>query len=164
LKNSKLLTRSRCSIKRPNWFAIDAAFSASSLTFDYQIWEHTLKTRDTSQLNRFFVITYADLKKYKYYYWFAFPAFVAKPAWEIGDEGWTNAVDTLDKEGVCPSLLVWNSFDDASLARLNLFPTSRVYLSLFPRPERRSWLGNCTCRRVRELLCLSASFQGKYPI
>ncbi|OBZ65034.1 Ubiquitin-like modifier-activating enzyme ATG7 [Grifola frondosa] len=30
------------------------------------------------------------LKKYKYYYWFAFPAFVAKPAWEI-DGNWESA-------------------------------------------------------------------------
>ncbi|KAF8154668.1 hypothetical protein B0H34DRAFT_783781 [Crassisporium funariophilum] len=55
------------------------------------IWENTIKTRDISQLNRFLVITFADLKKYKYYYWFAFPAFVSKPAWEIADDGWSNA-------------------------------------------------------------------------
>ena len=27
-------------------------------------------------LNRFSILMYADLKKYHYYYWFAFPAFV----------------------------------------------------------------------------------------
>ncbi|KAF8885690.1 hypothetical protein CPB84DRAFT_1850295 [Gymnopilus junonius] len=37
------------------------------------IWDHILKTRDTAQLNRFLLITFADLKKYKYYYWFSFP-------------------------------------------------------------------------------------------
>ncbi|KAG0150179.1 hypothetical protein CROQUDRAFT_652589 [Cronartium quercuum f. sp. fusiforme G11] len=36
----------------------------------------------------FFAITFSDLKKYKYYYWFAYPAFVAKPSWNnLGDEG-----------------------------------------------------------------------------
>ncbi|KAF8967023.1 hypothetical protein BDZ97DRAFT_1804814 [Flammula alnicola] len=60
------------------------------------IWDHIIKTRDTTQLNRFLLITFADLKKYKYYYWFAFPAFVSKPAWEIGDEGWKSATEEFD--------------------------------------------------------------------
>jgi hypothetical protein len=54
--------------------------------FDAQatkIWEQALSTRDASVLTSFMLISFADLKKYKYYYWFAFPAFVAKPAWEI---------------------------------------------------------------------------------
>ena len=34
-----------------------------------------LKTPDEF-LNRFSILMYADLKKYHYYYWFAFPAFV----------------------------------------------------------------------------------------
>jgi len=73
-----------------------------------QIWDHILKTRNTAQLNRFVAITFADLKKYKYYYWFAFPAFAAKPAWEIGDEGWTNAGDLLGQDGVCSFFIVWD--------------------------------------------------------
>ncbi|PPQ66819.1 hypothetical protein CVT24_008678 [Panaeolus cyanescens] len=56
------------------------------------IWDSIL-TKSTTNLTKFFVITFADLKKYKYYYWFAFPAFVAKPVWEIGAEGWSSAAD-----------------------------------------------------------------------
>lgn len=50
-----------------------------------------MESRSTELLNSFFIIAYADLKKYKYYYWFAFPAFVASPAWHILDEGWVSA-------------------------------------------------------------------------
>ena len=42
-----------------------------------------MTTRSPDALNKFLLIAYADLKKYKYYYWFAFPAFLAKPAWEV---------------------------------------------------------------------------------
>ena len=65
-----------------------------------QIWEHILKTRDTSLLTHFLVITFADLKKYRYYYWFAFPAFMSKPAWEIAADGWKDAKDELSAEAV----------------------------------------------------------------
>ncbi|KII83394.1 hypothetical protein PLICRDRAFT_47280 [Plicaturopsis crispa FD-325 SS-3] len=62
-----------------------------------EIWDNVLARRDPATLNRFLLITYADLKKYKYYYWFAFPALVAKPAWEITD-GWKNAGDVLSND------------------------------------------------------------------
>ncbi|KAF8804022.1 E1-like protein-activating [Phlegmacium glaucopus] len=64
------------------------------------IWDKAIKTRDTSQLNRFLLITFADLKKYKYYYWFAFPAFVSKPAWEIREEGWANVTQQFDTDSL----------------------------------------------------------------
>lgn len=34
--------------------------------------------KDLSLLARFFVIAFADLKKYHYYYWFAFPSFATE--------------------------------------------------------------------------------------
>ncbi|TFK21522.1 E1-like protein-activating [Coprinopsis marcescibilis] len=55
-----------------------------------EIWQSIVASRSAKQLTRFFLISYADLKKYKYYYWFAFPAFVSKPAWEIEADGWKN--------------------------------------------------------------------------
>lgn len=48
-------------------------------------------------LNPFLLVTFADLKKYIYHYWFAFPALVAKPGWEVEGD-WAN-VD----EAVCVS-------------------------------------------------------------
>lgn len=59
------------------------------------MWTSIAEHKDTSKLNQFLLITFADLKKYQYYYWFAFPAFVAKPAWEIADNGWKPAEEQL---------------------------------------------------------------------
>jgi len=41
----------------------------------------------TPNLNPFLLVTFADLKKYVYQYWFAFPALVAKPGWELDQQG-----------------------------------------------------------------------------
>ncbi|XP_070559698.1 ubiquitin-like modifier-activating enzyme ATG7 [Ptychodera flava] len=45
-----------------------------------QLWNDIIKgnaIKDPSLLSRFMVLTFSDLKKYHYYYWFAFPALVA---------------------------------------------------------------------------------------
>jgi hypothetical protein len=52
-----------------------------------QLWKQLTSASPTADsLNTVVLLTFADLKKYKYYYWFAFPAFVVKPAWEIDGE------------------------------------------------------------------------------
>ncbi|KAF9240392.1 hypothetical protein BU15DRAFT_73985 [Melanogaster broomeanus] len=60
-----------------------------------EMWSSIIDKKDSSKLTQFLLITFADLKKYQYYYWFAFPAFVAKPAWEISQNGWKAADEQL---------------------------------------------------------------------
>ena len=48
---------------------------------------------DSPDLNPFLLVTFADLKKYVYHYWFAFPALVAKPGWEVDEAGLVNVDD-----------------------------------------------------------------------
>ena len=76
--------------------------SLVSSHFRCQIWDTAITKRDPSALTKFLVITFADLKKYKYFYWFAFPAFASKPAWEISDPGWTNADAAFSQDAVGP--------------------------------------------------------------
>jgi ubiquitin-like modifier-activating enzyme ATG7 len=48
-----------------------------------KVWEAIVSGRaidDPSLLTQFFLITFADLKKYHYYYWFAFPALCPEEA------------------------------------------------------------------------------------
>ena len=54
------------------------------------IWQAILSDQaanDPSVLNQFLLLTYADLKAYRYYYWFAFPALLpGKAGWMVDEE------------------------------------------------------------------------------
>ncbi|KIJ43809.1 hypothetical protein M422DRAFT_30685 [Sphaerobolus stellatus SS14] len=113
-----------------------------------EIWKSVEASKDPSQLSRFLLITFADLKKYKYYYWFAFPAFVAKPAWEIGDEGWAEAEGQFTSDGlasihkgiqgtspILPYFLVRKSADASSYETAPVSEYS-VFFANVPEEER----------------------------
>ncbi|GAA5904578.1 Atg7p [Sporobolomyces salmoneus] len=54
-----------------------------------QIWsqiEAGSSEASLESLNPFLIVTFADLKKYKYYYWACFPALVQKPGWELAPQ------------------------------------------------------------------------------
>lgn len=72
-----------------------------------QMW-NSLGTAEsfTNQSPTFFVITFADLKKYKYFYWFAYPAFVAKPSWmNVGDHGNWSGLDSNEVHQIRSNLI-----------------------------------------------------------
>ncbi|SJL00121.1 related to APG7-component of the autophagic system [Armillaria ostoyae] len=81
-----------------------------------KIWDSIVTNKDASELNSFLIITYADLKKYKYYYWFAFPAFVASPAWHITERGWVPAIQAGFNEAQMSSIHEQISRNQPSLA------------------------------------------------
>ncbi|KAG8876401.1 Autophagy protein 7 [Tulasnella sp. 331] len=64
-----------------------------------QMWATMDETGDASHLSQFLLITFADLKKYKYYYWFAFPAFISNPPWEKVGE-WQPATEVIPVKGL----------------------------------------------------------------
>ncbi|CAG8494260.1 7433_t:CDS:10 [Ambispora gerdemannii] len=81
-----------------------------------QIWNDIVSGKaieNPSLLTRFLLITFADLKKYKYHYWFAFPAFLTDPAWVIGDNGKVSGIE------------VWNQ-DEIQSFRVNFEKFSQV--------------------------------------
>lgn len=64
------------------------------------LWDE-IANGTTDHPNQFLLLTYADLKAYKYYYWFAFPALLTTaPGWHVraDDEPWQPAVNALGAE------------------------------------------------------------------
>ncbi len=62
-------------------------------------------------LTTFLALTFADLKKYKFYYWFAYPALVTNPSWEIteateGTDAW-KPIATVLESSQCNALATW---------------------------------------------------------
>jgi ubiquitin-like modifier-activating enzyme ATG7 len=71
-----------------------------------KLWQRFLsEDLPVQDLNPFFVIAFADLKKYKYYYWFCFPAFVANPPWKLV-QPFQPLQEVLSAEGVGPRSLM----------------------------------------------------------
>ncbi|ORY74529.1 E1-like protein-activating [Leucosporidium creatinivorum] len=54
---------------------------------------------EAEALNPFLVLTFADLKKYRYYYWCGFPALLQKPGWETEGE-WRSSSGVLSEEQI----------------------------------------------------------------
>ncbi|BGP15817.1 Autophagy protein 7 [Rhodosporidiobolus nylandii] len=58
-----------------------------------QIWEQASSAdplASLQSLNPFLLITFADLKKYRYYYWCGFPAVAWRPGWQV-EGSWSEA-------------------------------------------------------------------------
>ena len=50
-------------------------------------------------LNTFTVLSFADLKKFKFIYWMAYPALLAKPGWQVSGQ-WRDAEEVYSEEQV----------------------------------------------------------------
>lgn len=65
-----------------------------------QIWEAIIDGSiysSPSLLSSFLVLSYADLKKYKFHYWFAFPALHSDPSWTMaGPSTQSTSLDIVD--------------------------------------------------------------------
>ncbi|SCZ97937.1 BZ3500_MvSof-1268-A1-R1_Chr7-3g09644 [Microbotryum saponariae] len=83
-----------------------------------QIWQRMTSggvAPTESELNPFLMITFADLKKYRYYYWCAFPALLQKPAWEVSGDWEDLPLDQFTNDAfVCISKLDLSALESAS--------------------------------------------------
>jgi ubiquitin-like modifier-activating enzyme ATG7 len=56
-----------------------------------------------TKINTFTVLSFADLKKFKFIYWFAYPALLAKPSWQVCSD-WEDAGNNFKTEQVSLNL------------------------------------------------------------
>ncbi|GAA5944118.1 Atg7p [Sporobolomyces koalae] len=116
-----------------------------------------------ASLNSFLVVTFADLKKYKYYYWACFPALVQKPGWGTTSP-WKpceHLIDLALDSGIAlarptsehPRKLEYAALAEVTTFWANVPPSSRtlVYLDPSSHPTAPGW----TLRNVLSYLSLS---------
>ncbi|GAA5864413.1 hypothetical protein JCM1840_000487 [Sporobolomyces johnsonii] len=103
------------------------------------IWKQATSPSTSSvtleSLNPFLLITFADLKKYRYYYWCGFPAIVQKPGWELAS-GWTeieplsntpsNGISLARPTSAAPGELEYAPLSDCASFWANVSPTDRT--------------------------------------
>ncbi|CED85092.1 Ubiquitin activating E1 enzyme-like protein [Phaffia rhodozyma] len=80
-----------------NYNTIEEFKSADKQAIFQDVVDLIKKTSDDGlpSLSPFLLLTFSDLKKYKFYYWFAFPGIVQKPAWHVTDDGWKSVPSAL---------------------------------------------------------------------